>query len=343
MESSTHPRPLAVGVIGTGGMGTRHAVNLHQYVRAARVAAVSDVDPARARQAAAQCGPAAVYPDPAALIAAPEVEAVVIAAPDDVHAELTLACLRAGKPVLCEKPLATTPEAAARVVQAEAALGRQLIAVGFMRRFDPAHTAVWTAAHSGALGRPLLFKGVHRNAQAAPGSTSATILNNSAGHDLDAARWLLGGEAVAVAVRGLRSNPTHDLRDLLVIELVMAEERLAVIEVYVNAGYGYEVAAEVVCQSGAAQTLPPEHALVRSHAQRGVHVASDWLAPFQAAYVAELQAWVEAVHTGTRFAGASAWDGYVAAEMAGACARSLAAAGALTPVTQMDKPALYLV
>ncbi|MBL8058012.1 MAG: Gfo/Idh/MocA family oxidoreductase, partial [Anaerolineales bacterium] len=317
MQNQAERRPLAVGVIGTGGMGARHAVNVHRFVSGARVAGVYDLDQARAGQVAAACGPAAVFTDPAALIAADGVEAVVIAAPDDTHAELTLACLRAGKPVLCEKPLATTAAAAGRVVQAEAALGRRLVAVGYMRRFDPQHLAIRALAHSGEIGQPLLFKGVHRNAQAAAGATSAVILSNSASHDLDSARWQLGGEVQAVSVRGLRSRAElqPELCDLLLIELIMADGRLAVVELFVNAAYGYEVSAEVVCQRGTAQTRQPGAALVRSRGNRGVPVASDWLAPFQEAYVAELHAWVEAVQTGRPFAGANAWDGYVAAHI----------------------------
>ena len=59
---------LSIGVIGVGGMGTRHAVNLHRHVGAARVAAVYDYDAERARQAAAQCGSAEVFDDPMSLI-----------------------------------------------------------------------------------------------------------------------------------------------------------------------------------------------------------------------------------------------------------------------------------
>jgi myo-inositol 2-dehydrogenase/D-chiro-inositol 1-dehydrogenase len=245
--------------------------------------------------------------------------------------------------VLCEKPLATAAEDAFRILEAEVALGRRLISVGFMRRFDPQHVAVKSVAASGEIGRPLLFKGVHRNAAAPFGISGATILINSAGHDLDSARWLLGEEVQEVQVRGLRSRPElhPDTRDLLVIQLTLTNNCLAVAEVYVNADYGYEVSAELVCQRGSAQTLPPDRAVVRGRANRGVHVASDWLAAFQEAYVAELHAWVDAVQTGRPFAGASAWDGYVAMMVTSACIRSLAGGGSVEPVQLAAKPALY--
>ena len=55
------------------------------------------------------------------------------------HAEQALACLAAGKPTLCEKPLAPVEEDALAVLEAEVAGGRQLIMMGFMRRFDPGY------------------------------------------------------------------------------------------------------------------------------------------------------------------------------------------------------------
>ncbi|MBL8096493.1 MAG: Gfo/Idh/MocA family oxidoreductase [Anaerolineales bacterium] len=335
-------QPLAVGLIGAGGMGTRHAVNLHRFVPGARVAAVYDLDADRAAHAAAQSGGGPVCDDPLQLIQDPAVDAVLIASPDDTHARLTLACLAAGKPVLCEKPLATGVADAAAVVEAEAALGRRLISVGFMRRFDAEHVAVRSAAHSGAIGAPLLFKGVHRNATAAFGVTGATILINSAGHDLDSARWMLSAEVAEVRVRGLRSRADlhADTRDLLAVELAFAGGALAVIEVFVNAGYGYEVTAELVCQSGTAVSQQPDRALVRAQGQRGFPVPSDWLSRFQEAYVIELTEWVASIREGRAFTGASAWDGLAAMTVTNACIQALTS-GAVTPVQLPQRPGLY--
>jgi len=284
-----------------------------------------------------------VVADPIQLIEDEIVDAVLIASPDDTHAELTLACLEAGKPVLCEKPLATRIEDAVKVLEAEVAIGRKLVSVGFMRRFDPQHLAVKNIATSGRIGRPLLFKGVHRNASAAFGVTGSTILINSAGHDFDSARWLLGQEVQEVYVQGLRSRPElhQDTKDLLLIEMAMADNCLATAEVYVNDEYGYEVSAELVCQQGTAVTEQPDLALVRANAQRGFHVPSDWLSRFQEAYIAELLDWVESIQTGGPFHGADAWDGYATMMVTGACIQSLQS-GKIVPVRLREKPDLYL-
>jgi myo-inositol 2-dehydrogenase/D-chiro-inositol 1-dehydrogenase len=244
--------------------------------------------------------------------------------------------------VLCEKPLATSVEDAIRVLEAEVDLGHRLISVGFMRRFDPRHAAVKAIAASGDLGRPLLWKGVHRNASVAFGITGGTILTNSAGHDFDSARWLLGEEVQEVYVRGLRSRPElhQDTRDLLLIEMFMSNNCMATAEVYVNDEYGYEVSAELVCQRGTVATEHDDKALIRAKAHRGYFVASDWLNPFQDAYVAELVDWIDSLQCNETFHGATAWDGYVTMMVTAACIQSLNT-GAVVPVKLMEKPALY--
>src|SRR6476660_2429374 len=115
---------VGVGVIGTGVMGSEHARLVGREIPDAHLAGVFDADAARAQTTAAD---ATLFPDPRSLIKSDRVGAVIIASPDATHAELTLACLEAGKPVLCEKPLATSAADALRVVQAEVAVQRRLI------------------------------------------------------------------------------------------------------------------------------------------------------------------------------------------------------------------------
>ena len=90
---------VGVGVIGTGVMGSEHARLLRGETPGAHLAGVFDADPDRAQAAAVG---AAVFSDPRSLIASDQIEAVIIASPDATHAELTLACLEAGKPVFAK-------------------------------------------------------------------------------------------------------------------------------------------------------------------------------------------------------------------------------------------------
>ena len=316
---------VAVGILGVGGMGARHAVNLHEHVSGAHVAALYDPDGERAAQAAARCGSPVVLDDPKALIHDQRVDAVLIASPDATHAAYVLECLGSQKPVLCEKPLAASLAGARQIVEAERALGRRLVSVGLMRRFDPQHLAVRDLVASGRLGRPILYKGVHRNAAIPYDARGEVILTNSAGHDVDAVRWLLGQEVEEVFVRGVRSHRAFsaDTTDLLLIQLALGGDCLATVELYAAAEYGYEVSAEVVCERGTAITGQPSPAVVREAGARAAAVPMDWLARFQAAYIAELAQWTRSLRTGEPFGGASAWDGYRALQITDACVRSL--------------------
>ena len=126
---------------------------------------------ARASTLADELG-ANVAPSVEQLIASSD--AVVIASPDDMHAEQALLCLDAQRPTLCEKPLAPTVADATSVVNAEIDLGRRLISLGFMRRFDPGYVALKESIPS--IGQPLIVHNVHRNEAAPYGLSTAMTM-----------------------------------------------------------------------------------------------------------------------------------------------------------------------
>lgn len=333
-----HHDEIRVGVVGAGGMGARHATNLSTRVTGARVGGVTDLDRDRAEKLAAGCG-GVTFESERDLIRASEIDAVVIASPDDTHADLVLECLRNGKPVLCEKPLATSAEDARRVIDAEVELGRRLVQIGFMRRYDPQHVAVAEAVASGEIGAPVLFKGTHRNLAAAPGATSESILFNSAVHDLDSARWFLDAEIEEVSVRGADTAGSGEALDLQVIQLSLSGGRLADIEVYVNAGYGYEVDAEVVGDAGTVSLAPADAPVLRRKRHAGHAVEGDWLERFPRAYEIEAQRWVESLHAG-ELTGPDAWDGYMALVAVEACVASVRS-GSAERLKSPQAPELY--
>ena len=249
-------------------------------------------------------------------------------------------CLRLGKPVLCEKPLATSPEEALGIVEAEIEAGRKLVQVGFMRRYDPQHVDVKRVAASGAIGEPVLFKGWHRNAQIPPGVGSEWVVINAAIHDLDSARWMLETEVEEAFVRGLNTTGSSEGEfDLQLIQLTFADGRLATIEVNVDAGFGYEVGVEVVGVNGTVYTAPPSGATVRLDRGFTQKVDGDWLDRFEPAYTIELQEWVGSIEGG-RPPAPDAWDGYTSLVVAGACIASIKS-GEPEAVSIPEKPELY--
>lgn len=303
-------------------MGERHVRNLTQEVGAARVVALSDVDATRVAHVAAMCGADHTFTNGSDLIRHPDVEAVLIAAPDRFHASLVQACLDAGKPVLCEKPLAQSAAEAKRLVDVEVAGGRRLIQVGLMREYDPAHLKVKQLIDSGALGKALAFRGVHVNVGSLTPRTIEDVIVNSAVHDLHSARWMMGDEVSRVHVDYVPySAERPDTARLVLIQLHFRSGAVGHIECNVEAGYGYEVDVKLTCERGAAETSSLQSALVRANNQRGQWVEQDWLQRFENAYIQEVRAWVQSLRAGVA-AGPSAWDGYMALVVADACIAS---------------------
>jgi len=327
--------PLRIGVIGTGAMGAAHVKFLHEGVPGVVITEVYDRDTARATQIGTAVG--AVPAESAdALIGSADVDAVVIASPDPTHADLSIACVEAGKPVMCEKPLAPTAKEAYRVIEAETSAGRRLVQVGFVRRFDPGFRALRAAVSDGSLGSPRIVHAVHRNARNATSTDDAALVTGSMVHELDTVPWLLDDPLVAVRVE---SPVTEGFRDPQLATLWTRGGVLATVEVFVNAGYGYEVACEVVGTAATASLAASSPVTVRRAGTRGRHVGSDGVAAFSDGYRLELAAWAVAA-TGGTIEGPTAWDGYVAAVAAEAGVASLRE-GTRESVDPGTRPELY--
>lgn len=316
---------LRVGVIGVGIMGADHADRLVHRTAGARLVAVSDADTARADTLAARYDGVRAVTDPLALVADDEVDAVLIASPGFVHEEQVLACLAAGKRVLCEKPLTMDAASSLRVVEAEAAGGRPLVQLGFMRRFDPEYAELKVLLDGGSLGRTLLLHNVHRN-KSVPGTfRSEMIVRDSLVHEVDVCRWLFGAEIEEVTV--LAPAPTslapEGALDPQLATFRMAGGGMATTEVFVNSQVGYEVRCEAVAERGNATIGLGHGVLVRGDGRQGGVVPDDFRARFARAYDLELQAWVDASRRG-EVVGPTAWDGYAASVVCEAGLESLA-------------------
>jgi len=321
---------VGVGVIGTGVMGSEHARLLSREIPNAHLAGVYDADAARAQAAAAG---AIVFPDPQSLITSDRVGAVLIATPDATHADLALACLQAAKPVLCEKPLATSAADALRVVQAEVALKRRLIQVGYMRRFDPGYQEMKRIKDEGGVGATVLLHNVHRNVSAPEWFTGPMAVTNSFVHEIDVSRWLTGSEMVSAHVA---SGPGGDP---LMITMRTDHNEIVSTEVYINAAYGYHVHAELVGQQGTVALASPSLTIRNKDRIGGVSYPDNWIPRFADAYRRQLTDWTRAVTTGIPV-GANAWDGYVASAIAEQIAAGLAE-NRPTALKYPSRPSLY--
>jgi myo-inositol 2-dehydrogenase/D-chiro-inositol 1-dehydrogenase len=311
-------------------MGSEHARLLGREIPGAHLAGIFDADTARARAAAAG---ATVFPDTRSLIASDHVGAVVVASPDGTHAEMTLACLEVGKPVLCEKPLASSAAEALRVVQTEVALKRRLIQVGYMRRFDPGYQEMKRIKDEGGMGATVLLHNVHRNVSAPEWFTGPMAVTNSFVHEIDISRWLTGSEMVSAHVA---SGPGGEP---LMITMRTDRDEIVSTEVYINAAYGYHVHAELVGRQGTVALAPPSLTIRNKDRIGGGGYPDNWIPRFADAYRRQLTDWIGAVTTGTPV-GASAWDGYIASTVAEQIAAGLAENHATT-LKYPSRPSLY--
>jgi myo-inositol 2-dehydrogenase/D-chiro-inositol 1-dehydrogenase len=333
---------VSVGVIGTGAMGAAHVENLARWVPGARVTQIFDVDPERARSIAGRVGGSAAV-SAEALIDSPDVDAVLIAAPDPLHEPLTVACIGVRKPTLLEKPNASTVEGGRRVVEAEVAAGRRLVQLGFMRHFDPAYVALRDAVLGGSIGRVRAAHFVHRNPRQHPTHTDESVLFGSMIHEFDCVPWLLDDPLAAVTVFPARVAEGA-LQDLQVAVFETVAGVVVTIEVFVNAQYGYDIHTEIVGTESTASLTPPYGVSVRRDLSStdgvdGRVVTKDGNLRYADAYRIEVGAWVDSIRSGTP-TGPSAWDGHLANLAAFAASDSLHAGGRVA-IPREDRPALY--
>ena len=202
---------ISIGVVGLGRLGRRHAENLAFRVDGARlVAAASPVAEERAWAEASLNG-VATYPGLPELLAHPGLDAVWLVTPTSLHADQTIASVRAGKHVFCEKPLALDTSDCDRAIAVAADHPGQVVMVGFMRRFDPAYAEAKRRIDAGELGKVFAVRCVSEDPVDPSGffvrfaPTSGGIFLDCCIHDIDLVRWMLGGaKPVSVAAVGSR-------------------------------------------------------------------------------------------------------------------------------------------
>ncbi len=317
---------LRIAVLGVGVMGADHVARITRRISNAHVVVVNDYLPEKARAVAASVPGARVVADPLEAIADADVDAVVLATPGPTHEKQLLACLEAGKPVLCEKPLTTDAQTSLEVVKAEAELGRRLIQVGFMRRFDNEYAQLKALIDGREFGEPLLLHCAHRNPAVPPGFDSAMMVRDSLVHEVDVTRFLFDEEVASIQIIKPAPNPVapQGLADPQIAIMRTESGRFVDVELFVTTGIAYEVRTELVAEKGSA-IIGLDVGLVRKGAPGtwGGRITPGFRERFGQAYDTEFQRWVDAVHTGVNVDGPDAWDGYAAAAVCEAGVESL--------------------
>jgi myo-inositol 2-dehydrogenase/D-chiro-inositol 1-dehydrogenase len=331
---------VKVGVIGVGMIGQDHIRRITTVLAGGTVTAVTDADEGRAREVAGRLPGAKLHLTGEAVIADPYVDAVLVTSWGPTHEPYVIAAIRAGKPVFCEKPLATTEQACLNIIAAELAHGRRRVQVGFMRRYDAAYRALKATIESGEIGAPLIMNSAHRNPSVPSHYTSDMAIVDTAVHDIDIARWLLEDEvADAMVIKPRQNRHGGKLNDPLVILLRMRGGAVVNVETSVNIAYGYDIRGEIIGETGVATMAESNPVIVKTKGAFSGRVPEDWRERFMRAYDVELQEWLDACARDT-VQGPSSWDGYAATVVTDAGLVALNS-GAWAKVSLRDKPALY--
>jgi len=298
---------LRVAVLGAGRIGKIHAANVAANP-SARLVAVADPYGTAARDLAGHLGSEGSL-DPIAAIERDDVDAVVIGTPTDTHVGLMLHAVKAGKAVLCEKPIdLDIAKVDAAVKEIERLDGRVMVA--FNRRFDPSARQLRRSIDAGEIGDVRQVIITSRD----PGPPPHEYVRHSGGifrdmviHDFDMARWLLGEEPVEVMATASRLVDSTlaelDDFDTIMVQMRTASGRQCHINCCREAVYGYDQRLEIFGSAGMLLNDNLRATTVRKWGKAETDVREPllnfFLERYAEAYKAELDAFVAALENRT--------------------------------------------
>lgn len=291
------------GIVGCGRIGRVHAASLAR-VRAARLVAVADAFDGAANALAAETG--AEVRATSAILASDDIDAVIVGTPTDTHFDLIGTAAAEGKAIFCEKPIDLSIDRVRACLSAVEAAGVAFM-TGFNRRFDPHFADLARRLHGGAIGTAELVIITSRDPSPPPISyieASGGLFRDMMIHDLDLARFLLRDDPVAVFATGSSLvdpaiGAAGDV-DTAAVTLTFASGALCQITNSRRAAYGYDQRIEV---HGATGMLRAENVLESQVEQASAQgfvrppAMNFFLERYQAAYLAEIEAFVQALET----------------------------------------------
>ncbi len=292
---------IRFGLLGAGRIGKVHAKAITNDANAVLVAVTDAIAPA-ADAIAAQHGCETRSME--AILAAKDIDAVVICTPTDTHADLIEAFVKAGKAVFCEKPIDLSlvrVKSCLAVVRAH----KGVLMVGFNRRFDPHFRAVRDEIDRGSIGAVEMVTITSRDPGAPPVdyiARSGGIFRDMTIHDFDMARYLLGEEITEVsAMAAVLIDPaigTAGDFDSVQVMLKTASGKQAMISNSRRATYGYDQRIEVhgVLGAVAAENQRPvsiEVATAAGYTRPPLH--DFFMTRYTEAYAAEIAGFIAAI------------------------------------------------
>lgn len=319
---------LRFGVLGAGRIGNVHARALRDSGRA-QVAYVADAVADAASALAAQVGAKTGSVDD--VIAASDVDAILIATPTDTHADLIEQAARAGKMILCEKPVSLSVERIEECLKVVETAGVPLM-IGFHRRYDPNYSVLEKRLRAGEIGEVEIVTITCRDPAPPPVSyieRSGGLYRDMMIHDFDMARFLLGEDPVTVHALGAALvdpaiGKAGDI-DTAAVHMQTASGKMCVITNSRRATYGHDQRIEVHGSKGMLRA-GNMHLTTLERADGGGFTSDlipfSFIERYEDAYRIEINAFLTAIEKGAA-PRASGHDGLMAQKLAEAAAESL--------------------
>ena len=300
---------LRVGIAGLGRMGSRHARNLATRVPNAHLVAACSPSAEKRAWVARELRVPQTCATYAELLRHPGLDAVFLATPTSEHAAQIIAALDAGKHVFSEKPISLRLEDCRRVEEAAARSPRLKVMIGYMRRFDVSYRDAYDKIARGLIGVPFMVRSQTADQNDPSGffvkfaPKSGGIFLDMSVHDIDVARWFLGGPA-PVRVYATGTVAVHeglkacgDLDNGIALG-EFADGKVACFQASRTMAHGHETVTEILGTAGRL-TIGANPRLTRvdiadAHGVRN-ECTPTFYERFEDAFVAELNAFVNAV------------------------------------------------
>lgn len=314
-------------VLGAGRIGKVHAATIARSANAG-ISVVADAMPEAAEALAASVGARVASVE--AAIEASDVDAVLIATPTDTHADLIEAAARAGKAILCEKPVSLSVERIEACLPVVEKAGVPLM-IGFNRRFDPNFAQLKQRLGQGEIGEIEIVTIISRDPAPPPVSyieRSGGLFRDMMIHDFDMARFLVGEEFVTVQALGgaLVDKAIGEAGDVdtAAVQMQTASGKITVITNSRRATYGYDQRLEVhgskgMLRAGNVHMSTLERADGAGFTQDVVQ--NFFIDRYVAAYAAEVESFIAAMQSGSTPT-PSGHDGLMAQRLAEAATES---------------------
>lgn len=291
---------LGICLIGAGRAGMIHAVNFRSRVPNAKIVAVADPFREAAESACRELGIEQYYLSYKEALEDKNVDAVVVVAPTVYHREIVVAAAKAGKHVLCEKPMAMDENECDDMIRA-CEENKVKLQLAFMRRFDESFVDAKKVVESGEIGDVVMVRSNTRG-PSVPQKWMYDIdksngpLAEVCSHDIDSVRWFTGSEfkslyAIGGNYRSPEALPDYpDFYDNVVMVGSFANGMQCSIDGAQGVGYAYDARVEILGTKGiiflgqvhekTIMTCTKENGIIRP-------AMNSWRYLFRDAYVAE--------------------------------------------------------